>query len=162
VNTVIEIMPSYRIAYIRKVGPYGAANVQAMEELKGWAKENGLLNEKSIVFGIARDNPETTEPQSCRYDTCIVLSDDYAVSSDTVRQGNIDGGKYAVFQIDHTAEAVQQAWAGIFPELSKRRCQFDDARPIIKRYKAGLVRMHIAKYAFPSVEAIPSTNEFFF
>jgi DNA gyrase inhibitor GyrI len=148
-NTAIEIMPPYRIAYIRKVGPYGAANVQAMEELKRWAKENGLFNEKSIVFGIARDNPETTEPQSCRYDTCITLSDDYAVSSDAVRQGNIDGGKYAVFQIDHTAEAVQKAWAGIFPELSKQRCQFDDARPILERYKAGLVRMHYCEICVP-------------
>ncbi|WP_347708062.1 hypothetical protein [Clostridium sp. D46t1_190503_E9] len=29
-----EILPSYSIAYIRQVGPYGEDNMQVMEEIK--------------------------------------------------------------------------------------------------------------------------------
>ncbi|MGE5398446.1 MAG: GyrI-like domain-containing protein, partial [Chitinophagales bacterium] len=56
-DIIIENMPSYRIAYIRKVGPYGINNVQTMEELKKWARINHLFNDESIILGIARDNP---------------------------------------------------------------------------------------------------------
>lgn len=51
---VIENLPSYRIAYVRQVGPYGPANVQAMNTLKQWADKNQLLHESAILFGIPR------------------------------------------------------------------------------------------------------------
>ncbi|MEK4515636.1 GyrI-like domain-containing protein [Paenibacillus sp. FSL H8-0122] len=42
-NIQLESIPAKRIAYVRQAGPYGPANVQAMEQLKGWAREQGLL-----------------------------------------------------------------------------------------------------------------------
>lgn len=30
-NLKVEILPKYRIAYVRQVGPYGPGNIQAME-----------------------------------------------------------------------------------------------------------------------------------
>ncbi|MGR5985384.1 hypothetical protein ACUC2M_13355 [Bacillus cytotoxicus] len=35
-NSKIENLPKYRIAYVRQVGPYGFGNVQTMEKLKNW------------------------------------------------------------------------------------------------------------------------------
>ncbi len=32
----VETIPSYRIAYMRRVGPYGPANHTVMENLKKW------------------------------------------------------------------------------------------------------------------------------
>ncbi|HBI02613.1 MAG TPA: DNA gyrase inhibitor, partial [Paenibacillaceae bacterium] len=60
-NIQIETLPNYRIAYVRQVGPYGPANIQAMETLKKWARENDLI-ESSIILGIPQDHPETTPP----------------------------------------------------------------------------------------------------
>jgi DNA gyrase inhibitor GyrI len=148
-NIKIEKIPAYRIAYIRQIGPYGIENVQTMEKLKEWAKSNHLFNDESIILGIARDNPETTKPENCRYDTCIVVSNDYSFTDGYVRGGNIVGGKSAVFKINHTAEAVQKAWIDIFPELSRRGYQFDEARPIIERYVVNMVNNHHCEICVP-------------
>ncbi|SIT07796.1 hypothetical protein SAMN05421787_11421 [Virgibacillus pantothenticus] len=39
----IEIIPSLRIAFMRRTGPYGPENVKVMERLKKWAAEKKLL-----------------------------------------------------------------------------------------------------------------------
>lgn len=148
-NIKIEKIPAYRIAYIRQVGPYGTGNVQTMEKLKNWAKSNNLFNDTSIILGIAQDNPETTKPENCRYDTCIVVSNDYYVNGEYVNQGNIIGGNYAVFKISHTAEAVQKAWIEIFPELIKQGYQFDETRPILERYIVEMVNNHYCEICVP-------------
>ena len=57
-NIEIEYIPYCRIAYVRQIGPYGENNVQTMEQLKIWAQSNNLLDEQSIILGIAHDNPE--------------------------------------------------------------------------------------------------------
>ncbi len=148
-DIIIEKMPAYRIAYIRQIGPYGINNVQTMEELKKWAKFNHLFNDESIILGIALDNPENTKPENCRYDTCIVVSNDYSVTDSYVREGNIAGGKYAVFKINHTVEAVKKAWIDIFPELIRQGYQFDEARPIIERYIVQIVNNHYCEICVP-------------
>jgi DNA gyrase inhibitor GyrI len=80
-EVITEQMPACVIAYLRTVGPYGINNVRLMEELKKWAEINHLLNEDSIILGIAQDNPMTTKPENCRYDTCIVISTNYSFRS---------------------------------------------------------------------------------
>lgn len=148
-NIKIELIPSCRIAYIRQVGPYGTSNVQTMEKLKNWAKSKSLFNDKSIIFGIAQDNPNTTKHENCRYDTCIVVSDDYYICEDYVKEGNIIEGNYAVFKISHTPEAVEKAWKEIFPELLKQGYQFDETRPILERYVVEMVNNHYCEICVP-------------
>lgn len=149
VNTKIEYMPPYKIAYIRKIGPYGSENVETMQKLKNWVKENGLLDEESIILGIPQDNPNTTKPQYCRYDTCFVLSDDKALNGNEVKVGKIIGGKHCVFEIEHTAEAMHKAWNEIFPELKHLGYQLDETRPIIERYLAAMVNKHLCEICIP-------------
>ena len=126
----IEMISSYKIAYIRKTGPYGSENVQIMEQLKSWAREKNLFNESSIILGIAQDNPKFTEPKDCRYYACLIISDEFNVANKYINFGKTIGGKYCVFKISHTVDAMQKAWMEIFSELSKRNYEFDDTRPI--------------------------------
>lgn len=86
---------------------------------------------------------------NCRYDTCIVISNDSFVIDAPIKEGYIAGGKYAVFKISHTAEAVQKAWLDIFPELSRQGYRFDGARPILERYVVQLVHMHYCEICVP-------------
>lgn len=148
-NITVEIIPNCRIAYIRQIGPYGLNNVKIMEELKIWANSKGLLDENSIILGIAHDNPELVEIQNCRYDTCLVISNKYCINDDYITEGCIHGGKYAVFLISHTAEAVQKAWNEIFHELSNLNYQFDETRPILERYIVKLVKKHYCEICVP-------------
>ena len=57
--------------------------------------------------------------------------------------------RYAVFKIDHTAEAVQKAWFDIFPELSRQGYQFDEARQIIERYVVKMINHHHCEICVP-------------
>lgn len=145
----IETTPAYKIAYIRHIGPYGTGNIQTMENLKKWANSRHLLNDESIILGVAQDNPETTKPECCRYDVCLVLSDEDSTRDNDVSYGTIVGGKYAVFIIEHTAQAVQKAWGSIFPELQMQGCQNDAARPILERYAAKMVKNHKCEICVP-------------
>ncbi|MVX66846.1 DNA gyrase inhibitor [Clostridium chromiireducens] len=148
-NISIEMISSCKIAYIRRTGPYGPENAQIMEQLKSWAREENLFNKSSIILGIAKDNPKLTEPKDCRYDTCLVVSDEFKVDNKYINFGKIIGGKYCVFKISHTAEAMQKAWIEIFSELSKRDYEFDDRRPIIERYAIQMINKHFCEICVP-------------
>ncbi|MDF3000518.1 MAG: gyrase inhibitor [Bacillota bacterium] len=72
-NMKIETIHPCPIAYVRQTGAYGKDNIRAMEQLKQWARNNGLMNGKTVIFGIPQDNPQITAPEYCRYDACIAL-----------------------------------------------------------------------------------------
>lgn len=145
----IEMIPSFKIAYIRRRGPYGLENVQIMEQLKNWAREKNLFNENSIILGIAQDNPQFTDPKDCRYDTCLIVEDEFKVDNNYINFGKTIGGKYCVFKISHTVDAMQKAWIEIFPELLKRDYRFDDRRPNIERYAVQIVNKHYCEICLP-------------
>ncbi|WP_315074304.1 GyrI-like domain-containing protein [uncultured Clostridium sp.] len=145
----IEMIPSYKIAYIRKIGPYGLENVQVMEQLKSLAREKDLLNESSIILGITQDNPKVTEPKDCRYDACLVVFDEFETDNKDINFGKIIGGKYCVFKINHTRNAMQKAWIEIFSELSKRNHEVDDRRPILERYAMQMINNHYCEICVP-------------
>jgi DNA gyrase inhibitor GyrI len=142
----VETLPNYRIAYVRRVGPYGSANIEVMEELKKWAKEKNLF-ESSIIFAVPQDNPETTLPENCRYDACIVLSNDYQMD-DSIYEGEISGGKYLVYEIKHTAEDIQKAYAEIFTAVQSTGYQIDN-KPILERYTYDMVNNHYCEICVP-------------
>lgn len=148
-NMKTEVIPPCKMAYIRRNGPYGSGNVLTMEKLKKWAGEKNLLHDKSVVFGIAHDNPETELPQNCSYDACIVIPDEYRPDDGNIRLGELQGGKYAVFTINHTAEAVSQAWGQIYPALEKEKLRFDTTRPVLERYAAAMIANHLCEICIP-------------
>ncbi|RLL43680.1 DNA gyrase inhibitor [Oceanobacillus piezotolerans] len=141
-----EIIPNYRIAYIRRVGPYGPANKEVMEKLKGWAREKNLL-QTSILLAIPQDNPEDTPPEECRFDACIILSKDNTID-DTVCEGELYGGKHLIIQVKHTEEDMQKAYADIFPLLRNNGYQIDN-RPIMERYTVDMVNNHYCEICVP-------------
>lgn len=132
----VETFPDYRIAYMRRVGPYGSANIEVMEGLKKWAKDRNLL-ESATLFAVPQDNPETTIPENCRFDACIVLSKDYQMD-DSIYEGEIPGGKYLVYKIEHTAKDIQKAYSDIFPSLQQNGYQMDN-KPIMEKYVGDMI-----------------------
>lgn len=146
-NIKVEIFPKYRIAYVRQVGPYGPANKQVMEKLKQWAGANNLLTESAIIFGIPQDHPDMTLPKNCRYDACIVISNDYRMD-DSICEGELAGGEYAICKVKHTAEDIQKAWSEIFPTLQNSGYQIDN-KPIFERYTIDMINNHYCEICVP-------------
>lgn len=120
-----------------------------MEQLKRWAGSNHLMNDETVIYDIAHDNPQMTPPEECRYDACIVLKTKQLSEKNDVLLGEITGGKYAVFTTEHTAEAVRQLWTEIFPALFERRCSLDPARPILERFAAKMISQHLCEICVP-------------
>ncbi len=149
----IEQIAPCPMAYLRHTGPYGPDNIETMEHLKHWAKSRDLMNGHSVILGIAQDNPRIIPPEACRYDACILLPDGYSggesAAEKDVHFGSITGGKYGVFIIDHTAEAVTQAWEDIFRRLFAESYAPDPSRPILERYKAELIERHLCEICVP-------------
>lgn len=145
----IETVPAYHIAYIRQTGPYGEGNRLAMETLKRIAGSNEMLSDESIILGIAQDDPANTRLECCRYDACIVIGDNSCIRGASLNYGTAPGGRYAVFTIDHTVEAMQRAWSEIFPELMILDYQIDYTRPIIERYAVNNVKRHKCEVCVP-------------
>ncbi|MGF9966077.1 AraC family transcriptional regulator [Bacillus rhizoplanae] len=145
-NIKVETLPKYRIAYVRQVGPYGPSNIQAMEKLKKWAKEKNLIK-SAIILGIPQDNPETTSPENCRYDACIVISKDYQIDN-SICESELTGGKYVICKVKHTAEDIQKAWTEIFPTLQNSGYQIDN-KPILERYTVDMINNDYCEICVP-------------
>lgn len=54
-----------------------------------------------------------------------------------------------VFQIEHTAQAVQKAWETYSIELEKSNVLQDTSRPMIERYAKKLVDHHSCELCVP-------------
>ncbi len=147
----IEEMPKQRIAYIRQVGPYGLQNGSAMERLKNWAASKYLFSGSAIILGIAHDDPGITLPEQCRYDVCIVIPHHYKIQEvdRDIQETELSGGKYAVFPIEHTVEALQKAWADIFPELSSCGHLIDTTRSMLERYIPDMLQNNLCEICVP-------------
>ncbi len=147
----VEKWETAPVVYVRNTGPYGAQNKQAMEQMKQWAKERGLLEKNAVLLGIPRDDPRTTAPDACRYDACLIVDKDRGWDAEEpIQLGRLEAGDYAVFQIAHTAEAVQQAWEAIFPALQASGYSLAD-KPTVERYAEQLLRSERCELCVPIV-----------
>lgn len=142
----IEQLPVQPIIYMRRTGAYGTENYSLMSALKEWANQKGLLKD-SIIYGIAHDN-ESSPPEQCRYDVCLVTTADCPID-ESVQIGQLNGGRYAVFTVDHTAEAVQEFWASIFQVIQEKGLQFDMTKPVLERYRHRLIQDGKCEFCIP-------------
>ncbi len=142
----VEILPNYRIAYKRRIGPYGPENINVMTELKGWASARDLL-QSSILYAVPLDNPASTKPEDCRFDACIVIDNDYLLDN-TISERELLGGRYIMFKIKHTTEAIKEAYTKLHTWIQKSGYQMDN-KPIMERYKADLLKNHYCEVCVP-------------
>lgn len=142
----IEKLPSQPVLYMRRVGAYGTPNFELMTKLKDWAIEKNLFVD-SVIYGIAHDGPQTPAEQ-CRYDVCLVTAFD-PLDDVAVMHGEIPAGNYAVFMVEHTAEAVEKFWASVTHKLQTERLEWDQTKPILERYPYQLVEDGYCEFCVP-------------
>ena len=149
IGTAQENIPPAAVIYMRRTGEYGAGNRTLMDTFKNWVKENDLYGEDAVIYAVPLDNPEKAEPCCCRYDVCIDQPKDRRYPSEQVKSRELEGGRYLVFLIPHTIDAVQAAWQLCFSELEKLGYLLDESRPIMERYKKKLVDEHYCELCVP-------------
>lgn len=135
----VEFFETVAIAYRRRVGAYGVENKKLMEEVKCFLKNEGYLQEGSILIGIPRDNPEITVASNCRYDIGLILKPGDDFTEPTFIKEQVSAGNYLVLTIPHTEKEVATALPRLFEEMSKKGYQHDLSRPIIEKYAGNLL-----------------------
>jgi DNA gyrase inhibitor GyrI len=139
-----ENLQNVRIAYMRSVGEYGPKNRSLMETFKAFLSENGLFDEDTVILGIALDNPAQIPVEECRYDVGIVLN---GKTIEGLETRPIDGGDYAIFEVEHTTEGVQGFWNDM-PGLAEKLA-VDFEKPIIERYTMKKIKKHLCEFLLP-------------
>ncbi len=134
---------------MRRTGAYGSENAALMATFKDWLNRQHLLNNQAVILGIVQDDPATVQPGNCRYDVGLIVTDLKKYPDTRILYGQLQGGNYAIFSIEHTVDAVQQAWRSIFDDLTKANRSFDNTRPIIERYTAQKVKQQLCELCVP-------------
>ena len=78
---------------------------------------------------------------------CVILSNDFQVA-EPAQVGQFPGGKYAVFKLDHTKEAVTEFWSTIFSEIEKNKLLIRE-QPIVERYTSDMIDQHLCERLVP-------------
>ena len=141
---VIEEFRNIRIAYMRRTGEYGIRNKELMETFKAYLRDSNLLSADSTILGIALDDPYSVEKENLRYDVGLVVTGKENIVLD-VRE--IPDGRYAVFEIPHTAEAVSEFWSNLSSLLGK--LPVDRSKPVVERYNAAKISNHFCEFCMP-------------
>ena len=103
-------MPGYWVAYARIIGPYCLETAApAFVQLLQWARPRGLINEKTLILGVLRNDPDITPVDKCIFDACITIPE--SVKSDgRINVQFLRGGKFAVYRCEIDPDGHHEAW----------------------------------------------------
>jgi AraC family transcriptional regulator len=90
----IESVPVMRVAFMRHNGPYRQVG-QTWGRLCAWAGPRGLVGPRTVMLGVAHDDPQVTPPEKLRYDACLTVDGRFKPEGDVGVQ-EVGGGEYAV------------------------------------------------------------------
>ena len=134
-NVKVETLPSYRVAYMRYIGPYGNSGIaDVWHRMARWGGPRDLWTPERICLGIPHDNPKVTDPAKCRYDAAVVIPAELDVGSE-VNVMDVPGGKYAISPFVGKAWEVGAVYDRIFGDWLPRSGFQPDDRLIFELYK---------------------------
>lgn len=122
---------------MRAHGPYRTASIEAWRAMAEWLARHNLTAQIGCGYGLALDDSQSSQPQSCRYDACVDVPADYAaLKNDGIAFQTLPGGAFA--RIRHVGSyakvraslvKVRDVW---LPE--QPRLQLDRRRPLLVIY----------------------------
>jgi AraC family transcriptional regulator len=130
----VQTLPAYRVAFMRYVGPYGAAGIpQLWQRLRRWMRMHDLESPQAMTLGIAYNDPSISDPDRCRYDACVPVPT-HVRADRQVDIADFAGGGYAVRAFHGTASQIPDAWDRTFWALADSGYGPDD-RPCVEIYR---------------------------
>lgn len=82
-----------------------------------WRKTSGLSPQpQSNTYGVAYDDPKTTEPEKFRFDLCGTVTSDVPDNPQGVTTGTIPGGRCARVRHHGSLEAIGATVCGLYGE----------------------------------------------
>ncbi len=128
----VKEMPTWHVAYARKMGPYGKETCEAaFGEIMRWAGPRGLIGQGPMM-GMYWDNPEVTAPENCRVDACLVVPAGTKVEAPIALQ-DVAGGPYLVCEFNVPITGFKEAWEQTSRSLIEKGLECAD-RPAYELY----------------------------
>jgi AraC family transcriptional regulator len=126
-NVELKTFPDTHVACMRHIGPYGDPGIAALWQRFGaWRHQHGRADNRHARFGVAHDDPDTTEARDCRHDACVDAS--FRAESEIGVQ-TLPGGLYACTPFHGTPETIRAAWQRLFSEWLRASAYQADDRP---------------------------------
>jgi AraC family transcriptional regulator len=128
----IIALPVVKIAYIRKIGSYGA-EIGAFwrTTFNPWLDVSGLSHQ--ACYGISHDDPSVTPAEKCRYDACAEVPNGFHPTGQA-NLAELPGGRYAVTKFVGTSREITGTWMEFFREWLPSSGLQCDARPCFEYY----------------------------
>ena len=131
----VKDLPASHIAYMRRVGPYGAGGIPELwKRLNAWIARHDLDGPDRITLGISYDDPLVTPPERCRYDACVVVPRTFA-GDRLVNVTDVPGGKYGVTMFAGTAQEIVGAWDAFYRDWLPGSGYEPDDRACLEIYR---------------------------
>lgn len=143
-----DTIPTQNYFYMRRVGCYGVANYQLMDTLKHWLKQHHFFNEQTTIYGIAWDDPNLVSKGQCRYDVCSPVVNDPSPTTIAI-DSIVPAGKYMVFIIDHTPQAISYFWRNFEQILQQENSVYNYKKPILERYRNQFISQKLCEMCVP-------------
>ncbi|MET3134772.1 DNA gyrase inhibitor GyrI [Oxalobacteraceae bacterium GrIS 1.11] len=125
-------LPSTRVAYLRKIGPYGTPVGQFVNEVfLPWLRANGLGGRP--WYGMSHDDPSITPPDKCRFDACVGVPDDFTPTG-LAMLTTLAGGRYAIARFEGSSATIGDAWTALLRDWLPDSGMQCDARPVFEYY----------------------------
>lgn len=106
--------PAKTIASYRVTGPYATTVKQGFDVLIPWAKQLNLQDADWLTLFL--DNPNTTDPQTCRAEPSVSVSKDFQLPDNSagIRLQTLPAGTYAAYHITIGDGNFAKAWTDFF------------------------------------------------
>jgi AraC family transcriptional regulator len=127
-------LPTFRIAYMRQLGPYDAEPILRLwERFTHWSEARGLLTRQSIGVALPQDNQNVVAPEHCRYDVGLVVDPEFPIGAEFDVQ-DIPGGKYLIAEftgrLSDEPLATEYLWRHYLPSYGLQQ----DLGPVFRRF----------------------------
>lgn len=128
-------LPSVRVAYHRRIGPYGPGIGQFWHDtVIPWMQSHDLFEQ--TCYGVGYDDPGITPPNKCRYDACVEVPEGFQAG----RQADVltlPGGRYAVTTFKGQPATIAEAWMRLTREWLPSSGQQCDDRPCFEMFSVA-------------------------
>ncbi len=131
-NVTVIDRPPVRVAYLRHVGPYGAA-VHAFwkREFIPFLAQHQLFGRP--IYGVSHDDPLIAPADKLRYDACAEVDADFTPPGGVLIT-TIPGGRYATTPFHGTSAAIGEAWTSLMRDWLPSSGYQLDGRPTFEHY----------------------------
>jgi AraC family transcriptional regulator len=134
----IELLPEYKVLYMRYVGEYSDIDniFSIWKNLKEFSNSYSLLTNNSSFLSIIYDNPNICQYGKCRYDVCISVPEDKNINflKNKIGYKVISGGKYVIFNFKGTLSNIFETYSWIDASWFKKMGYEPENKPSYFRH----------------------------